>query len=126
MTALLIIPLQEGNAWPDDGNALPACCGDALSLNGDPRPLPIGALDILASLTRLTSDECVVPLVALARGNFNRDVILASLLPRYAANPLKLRSFIWACNAHPSARWWLDRAPAQSAIEEEVSKLVTC
>ena len=126
MTALLILPLQEATARPEDGNTLPACCGDALSLKGEPRYLPVGALDILASLTRLKGDGCVMPLVALVRGGFNRDVIFASLLPRYAADPLALRALIWMCNAHPSALWWLDRARAKTALEEGVNKLVAC
>jgi hypothetical protein len=126
MTVLLIVPQQEGSAQPDDGSALPAGCGEVLSLSGDPRLLPIGALDILASLNRLNVDGCAVPLVALARGNFNRDVIFASLLPRYAADPLALRALIWSFNAHPSAHWWQDRARARSDIEQGISKLVAC
>jgi hypothetical protein len=124
MTALLVIPSQEGHAHPAAGNGLLACCGEALSLKGDPRSLPIGALDILASLNRLTGDGCTVPMVALARGGFNRDVIFASLLTKYASDPLALRAFVWAFNAHPSAHWWMDRACAKTALEEGITKLL--
>lgn len=124
MTALLIVPLQGGDARPGDGRALYACCGEVLSLSGDPQLLPSDALDLLASLNRLNVDGCAVPLVALTRGNFNRDVILASLLPRYAADRLALRALIWSFNAHPSAHWWADRGRARTAIEEGVKKLL--
>lgn len=126
LKALLVWPLPGDTARPEDNCALPACCGDALSICGVPRQLACSSFDILASLTRLTGEGCVMPHVALARGGFNRDVILASLLPQYAEDPLALRALIWSCNGHPSARWWLDRARAKSAIEAEVSKLVTC
>lgn len=124
MTALLILPLPSATARPEDGSALPACYGGDLSLKEDPRSLPFGALDLLASLTRLVGDGCAVPMVALARGGFNRDVIFASLLPQYAADPLALRALLWLCNAHPAACWWLNRARAKTALEEGVKKLL--
>lgn len=126
VTALLIVPLREGNAPPDASSALRACCGDALSLSEEPRLLTSGALDILASLDRLGVDGCFVPIVALTRGKFNRDIILASLLPRYVEDLLELRALIWSFNAHPSAHWWQDRARARAAIEEGIAKLVAC
>jgi hypothetical protein len=126
MAALFIAPRQASTPPNAADLALPACFGDALSIQGDPQQLALSSLAILSSLRRLTSEGCALASVQMVRGNFNRDVILASLLPLYAANPLALRAFIWSCNAHSAAPWWLDRKRAQTAIEEGVAKLLAC
>jgi hypothetical protein len=124
MAALFIAPWQESAPpTPADG-ALPACFGDVLVRQGGPQRLALSSLAILGSLRRLTCEGCVLPSVQLVRGSFNRDVIFASLLPHYAANPLALRAFVWECNAHAAAPWWLDRSRARNAIEEGVKRLL--
>jgi hypothetical protein len=87
--------------------------------------MALRSLDILRSLTRLMADGCSLVTVQMARGNLHRESIFASLLPRYAFDPKALRAFIWMCNAHPAASWWLDRKRAQTAIEDGVAKLLT-
>lgn len=124
MAALFIAPRQASTPPTAEDSALPTCFGDALSMQGDPQQLALSSLAILSSLRRLTSEGCVLPTVQMVRGNFNREVIFASLLPQYAANPLALRAFIWECNAHSAAPWWLDRSRARTAIEEGVRKLL--
>ena len=124
MTALVIAPGPGDTPRASGAPALPAFCGEALSIEGGPRTMDTHSLGILGSLTHLTSDGCVLPAVQVVRGNFYRDVVLASLLPQYAGDPLALRAFIWACNAHPAATWWLDRQRAKTAIEAGVAKLL--
>jgi hypothetical protein len=125
MTALVIIPQHAEPSQPYESTALPFCFGGGMSLQGKPQSMALRSLDMLRSLTRLTSEGCRVVMVQMARGNLHREGIFATLLPRYASDPKALRAFIWMCNAHPAAPWWLDRTRAQRAIEEGVTKMLT-
>ena len=125
MTALVITPQPAEPAPPYESTPLPSCFVDGMSIYGKPQLMALGSLDILHSLTRLTADGCRLIMLQMARGNVHRESIFAALLPQYAADPKALRAFIWVCNAHPAASWWLDRKRAQTAIEEGVAKLLT-
>ena len=83
------------------------------------------SLDILRTLTPLTSKGCRLATVEMVRGASNRNALFASLLPQYAADPLALRAFIWACNAHPAAPWWHNRQRAQDTLVKTIEKLLT-
>src|SRR5205807_2464795 len=99
----------------DDSRFLPVCGTDGMFIRGDPQHMAMNSLDILRSLTPLTSDGCLMPTVQMARGDFKRNGIFAALLPRYAADPMALRAFIWECNVHPTP-WWQNRNGAQLRI----------
>jgi hypothetical protein len=124
MKALMIIPLL-GTSWADGRSEGAACFSDALLAAGEPRLMALSSLDILGELAHLTTEGCTLPVAQLTRANFHRNGIIASLLPQYAADPLALRAFVWACNAHPAAPWWLDRTRAQHGIEAMVAELLT-
>lgn len=124
MTSLVILPQQADPSQPYGSAPFPMGLVEGMLILGDPQPMALSSLGILRSLTRLTGDGCSVVMVQLARGNFHRDGIFASLLPRYAADPMALRAFIWACNSHPAAIWWLDRNRAERVILEVVAKLL--
>jgi hypothetical protein len=100
-----------------------ACCAETLSMRGEPLHLPLSSLEILRRIGRLECDGSM-PLIIKCRANFHRDGIIATLLLQYAADPQALRAFIWICNAHPGASWWLDRKQAARLIEEGVAKML--
>ena len=124
MTALVITPQHAEPSQPYDHTPLPCCFLGGMSRHGNPQLMARSSLDILGSLSRLSADGCRLVMVQMARGNFHRQSIVTSLLPQYAADPKALRAFVWVCNAHPVALWWLDRKRAERAIEEGVAKLL--
>ncbi len=122
MTAVVILPLQEGC---HDERCEATGLADGIAIIGKSALMAWSSLDILHSLTPLTSEGCRLATREMARGSGNRSGILASLLPQYAADPKALRAFIWACNAHPAAPWWLNRQRAQDTLVKTIEKLLT-
>jgi hypothetical protein len=125
MAALIAAPLRESFSWTEERTQLSACFADGLSLSGEPQRMDWSSLDILGALTRLTSEGSVIVMPTMTRGNYHRDLVLATLLPHYAADPNKLHALVWAINAHPQAHWWLDYTRAQERIVEEMGALLT-
>ena len=125
MTAVVIIPRQENSSRRDIESIAASGLADGIAIIGEPTVMAWNSLDILCSLTPLTSERCRLATVEMVRGSGNRNTIFASLLPKYAADPLALRAFIWACNAHPEVRWWLNRERAQDTLVTTIEKLLT-
>jgi hypothetical protein len=123
MTAVVILPSQEDPSWRE--NIAAPGLADGIAITGEPTVMACSSLDILRSLIPLTSEGCRLATVEMVRGSGNRNVIFASLLPRYAADPMALGAFIWACNAHPAAPWWLNRQGAQDTLVKAIEKLLT-
>ncbi len=121
MTAVFILPLQEG--CHDECCEAPGLA-DGIAITGKPGLLAWSSLDILRCLTPLTSDGCCLATREVARGSGNRNAIFASLLPQYAGDPRTLRAFIWACNAHPAAPWWLNQQRTQDTLVKTIEKLL--
>ena len=124
MKAIVIIPSQEDSSRRDLESVEALDLMDGIAITGKPGLLAWSSLDILCSLTRLTSEGCHLATVEMVRGTGNRNAIFASLLPQYVADPMALRAFIWACNAHPEARWWLNRHRAQDTLVKTIEKLL--
>ena len=124
MTAVVIIPSQEDPALQDLESAQAVVLANGIAITGKPAVMAWSSLDILRSLTPLTSEGCRLAMVEMVRGSSNRDAIFAAFLPQYAADPMALRAMIWACNAHPAAPWWLNRQRAQAALSQNIGKLL--
>jgi hypothetical protein len=125
MTAVVILPLQENTSGLHEKSCEARVRADGIAITGKPAVMARSSLDILRSLTPLTSEGCRLATVEMIRGSGNRNAIFAALLPQYAANPMALRAFIWACNAHPAAPWWLNRQRAQDTLVKTIEKLLT-
>ncbi len=125
MTAVVIIPLQEETSGRNFDSCEAAVLADGIAITGKPAVMAWSSLAILRCLTPLTSEGCRLATVEMVRGSGNRNTLFAALLPQYAADPMALRAFIWACNAHPAAPWWLNRQRAQDALVKTIGKLLT-
>ena len=125
MTAVVIIPSQKDPSRRDLECFEARGLADGLVITEKPRLLAWSSLDILRCLTPLTSEGCRLATIEMARGSDNRNAIFAALFPQYAADPIALRAFIWACNAHPAVPWWLNRQRAQHALVKTIEKLLT-
>jgi hypothetical protein len=125
MTAIVIIPGQEDPSRRDLESVETLDLMDGLAIIGEPTVMARISLETLRCLTPLTSEGCRLATVETVRGSGNRNVIFASLLPHYAADPMALRAFIWACNDHPAASWWLNRQRAQDTLVKTIEKLLT-
>ncbi len=124
MTAVVIIPRQEDPSRRDLESFEARGLVDCLAITEKPAVMTSSSLDILRSLTLLTSEGCRLATVEMVRGSGNRNAIFASLLPQYAADPRALRAFIWACNAHLETRFWLNRQRAQDTLVKTIEKLL--
>ncbi len=124
MTAIVIIARQENTSGPHDESCEALGLANGTAITGKPAVMAWSSLDILRCLTPLISDGCLLATVQMVRGSSNRNAIFASLLPQYAADPIALRAFIWACNAHPAAPWWLNRKRAQDELVKTIEKLL--
>ena len=125
LTAVVIIPFQEETSKRHVDNCEAAVLADGIGITGKPTVMTRSSLDILRCLTPLTSEGCRLATVEMVRGSGNRNAIFASLLPQYAADLPAIRAFIWACNAHPAAPWWLNRQRAQDTLVKTIKKLLT-
>ncbi len=125
MTAVVILPLQENTSGLHDESCEARGLADGIAIIGEPTVMAWSSVDILHCLTPLTSEGCRLTTVEMVRGPGNRNAVFASLLPQYAANPMALRAFIWTCNAHPAAPWWLNRQRAQDTLVKTIEKLLT-
>ncbi len=125
MTAVVILPLQEKTSELHEKSCDARGFADGIALIGKPVVMAWSSLDILRYLIPLTSVGCRQAMVEMVRGSGSRNVIFASLLPRYAADPMALRAFIWACNAHPDVPWWLNQQRAHDTLVKTVEKLLT-
>ncbi len=125
MTAVVIIPRQEDPSRLENESCEAIGLADGIAITGKPAGMAWSSLDILRCLTPLTSEGCRLATREMARGSGHRNAVFASLLPQYAANPMALRAFIWTCNVHPAAPWWLNRQRAQDTLVKTIEKLLT-